>query len=278
MLNIGCHLSSAKGYLHMGEEALALGANTFQFFTRNPRGGRAKAIDTEDIRALLALMRENSFAPLLAHAPYTLNACSADSKIRDFARMVMTEDLQLLELLPGTRYNFHPGSHVKQGAEQGIIMIAELLNEILRPQQQTMVLLETMAGKGSEVGRNFTELRSIIDRVELQGKLGVCLDTCHVFDGGYDIVNDLDGVLEEFDRIIGLDRLHAIHLNDSKNPFKSHKDRHEKIGEGEIGFEAIKRIINHPKLRNIPFFLETPNELDGYAKEIEMLKAAYEEN
>ena len=188
MLNIGCHLSSAKGYLHMGEEALALGANTFQFFTRNPRGGRAKAIDTEDIRALLALMRENSFAPLLAHAPYTLNACSADSKIRDFARMVMTEDLQLLELLPGTRYNFHPGSHVKQGAEQGIIMIAELLNEILRPQQQTMVLLETMAGKGSEVGRNFTELRSIIDRVELQGKLGVCLDTCHVFDGGYDIV------------------------------------------------------------------------------------------
>ena len=180
MLNIGCHLSSAKGYLHMGEEALALGANTFQFFTRNPRGGRAKAIDTEDIRALLALMRENSFAPLLAHAPYTLNACSADSKIRDFARMVMTEDLQLLELLPGTRYNFHPGSHVKQGAEQGIIMIAELLNEILRPQQQTMVLLETMAGKGSEVGRNFTELRSIIDRVELQGKLGVCLDTCHV--------------------------------------------------------------------------------------------------
>ena len=278
MLNIGCHLSSAKGYLHMGEEALALGANTFQFFTRNPRGGRAKAIDTEDIRALLALMRENSFAPLLAHAPYTLNACSADSKMRDFARMVMTEDLQLLELLPGTRYNFHPGSHVKQGAEQGIIMIAELLNEILRPQQQTMVLLETMAGKGSEVGRNFTELRSIIDRVELQGKLGVCLDTCHVFDGGYDIVNDLDGVLEEFDRIIGLDRLHAIHLNDSKNPFKSHKDRHEKIGEGEIGFEAIKRIINHPKLRNIPFFLETPNELDGYAKEIEMLKAAYEEN
>ena len=179
MLNIGCHLSSAKGYLHMGEEALALGANTFQFFTRNPRGGRAKAIDTEDIRALLALMRENSFAPLLAHAPYTLNACSADSKMRDFARMVMTEDLQLLELLPGTRYNFHPGSHVKQGAEQGIIMIAELLNEILRPQQQTMVLLETMAGKGSEVGRNFTELRSIIDRVELQGKLGVCLDTCH---------------------------------------------------------------------------------------------------
>ena len=250
MLNIGCHLSSAKGYLHMGEEALALGANTFQFFTRNPRGGRAKAIDTEDIRALLALMRENSFAPLLAHAPYTLNACSADSKIRDFARMVMTEDLQLLELLPGTRYNFHPGSHVKQGAEQGIIMIAELLNEILRPQQQTMVLLETMAGKGSEVGRNFTELRSIIDRVELQGKLGVCLDTCHVFDGGYDIVNDLESVLEEFDKIIGLKRLLAVHINDSA-------------------------VTNHPQLKDLPFYLETPNELPGYKVEIALLRSLY---
>ena len=260
MLNIGCHLSSAKGYLHMGEEALALGANTFQFFTRNPRGGRAKAIDTEDIRALLTLMRENSFAPLLAHAPYTLNACSADSKIRDFARMVMTEDLQLLELLPGTRYNFHPGSHVKQGTEQGIIMIAELLNEILRPQQQTMVLLETMAGKGSEVGRNFTELRSIIDRVELQGKLGVCLDTCHVFDGGYDIVNDLEKVLEEFDEIIGLERLLAVHINDSLNILGSHKDRHARIGQGNIGLEALSAVTNHPQLKDLPFYLETPNE------------------
>ena len=258
MLNIGCHLSSAKGYLHMGKEALALGANTFQFFTRNPRGGRAKAIDTEDIRALLALMRENSFAPLLAHAPYTLNACSADSKIRDFARMVMTEDLQLLELLPGTRYNFHPGSHVKQGAEQGIIMIAELLNEILRPQQQTMVLLETMAGKGSEVGRNFTELRSIIDRVELQGKLGVCLDTCHVFDGGYDIVNDLENVLEEFDKIIGLDQIAAFHINDSKNPLGAAKDRHENFGKGYLGSDALMQVIRDSRFEAIPKILETP--------------------
>ena len=258
MLNIGCHLSSAKGYLHMGEEALALGANTFQFFTRNPRGGRAKAIDTEDIRALLALMRENSFAPLLAHAPYTLNACSADSKIRDFARMVMTEDLQLLELLPGTRYNFHPGSHVKQGAEQGIIMIAELLN-----------------GKGSEVGRNFTELRSIIDRVELQGKLGVCLDTCHVFDGGYDIVNDLESVLEEFDKIIGLKRLLAVHINDSLNILGSHKDRHAKIGQGNIGLEALSAVTNHPQLKDLPFYLETPNELPGYKVEIALLRSLY---
>ena len=261
MLNIGCHLSSAKGYLHMGEEALALGANTFQFFTRNPRGGRAKAIDTEDIRALLALMRENSFAPLLAHAPYTLNACSADSKIRDFARMVMTEDLQLLELLPGTRYNFHPGSHVKQGAEQGIIMITELL--------------KTMAGKGSEVGRNFTELRSIIDRVELQGKLGVCLDTCHVFDGGYDIVNDLESVLEEFDKIIGLKRLLAVHINDSLNILGSHKDRHAKIGQGNIGLEALSAVTNHPQLKDLPFYLETPNELPGYKAEIALLRSLY---
>ena len=258
MLNIGCHLSSAKGYLHMGREALAIGGNTFQFFTRNPRGGKAKAIDTEDIKALLTLMRENSFAPLLAHAPYTLNACSADSKIRDFARMVMTEDLQLLELLPGTRYNFHPGSHVKQGTEQGIIMIAELLNEILRPQQQTMVLLETMAGKGSEVGRNFTELRSIIDRVELQGKLGVCLDTCHVFDGGYDIVNDLESVLEEFDKIIGLKRLLAVHINDSLNLLGAHKDRHANIGAGTIGFDPLYKVVHDERFLDVPKILETP--------------------
>ena len=217
MLNIGCHLSSAKGYLHMGKEALAIGANTFQFFTRNPRGSKAKAIDPADIEALLKLLEEHAFAPLLAHAPYTLNPCSADPKVREFARMVMKEDLQLLELLPGTRYNFHPGSHVQQGAEQGIEMIAEILNEILQPQQQTTVLLETMSGKGSEVGRNFTELRAIIDKVELQEKLGVCLDTCHVFDGGYDIVGELDKVLAEFDNIIGLERLLAIHINDSLN-------------------------------------------------------------
>lgn len=276
MLNIGCHLSSAKGYLHMGKEALSIGANTFQFFTRNPRGGKAKAIDTEDIKALLTLMQEHAFAPLLAHAPYTLNACSADPKIRDFARMVMKEDLQLLELLPGTRYNFHPGSHVQQGAEQGIVMIAELLNEILQPQQQTMVLLETMAGKGSEVGRNFTELRSIIDQVELREKLGVCLDTCHVFDGGYDIVNDLEQVLEEFDNIIGIERLLAIHINDSLNILNSHKDRHAKIGQGNIGLEALSAVTNHPSLKNLPFYLETPNELSGYKTEIELLRSLYQ--
>lgn len=276
MLNIGCHLSSAKGYLHMGKEALSIGANTFQFFTRNPRGGKAKAIDTEDIKALLTLMQEHAFAPLLAHAPYTLNACSADPKIRDFARMVMKEDLQLLELLPGTRYNFHPGSHVQQGAEQGIVMIAELLNEILQPQQQTMVLLETMAGKGSEVGRNFTELRSIIDQVELREKLGVCLDTCHVFDGGYDIVNDLEQVLEEFDNIIGIERLLAIHINDSLNVLNSHKDRHAKIGQGNIGLEALSAVTNHPSLKNLPFYLETPNELSGYKTEIELLQSLYQ--
>lgn len=276
MLNIGCHLSSAKGYLHMGKEALSIGANTFQFFTRNPRGGKAKAIDTEDIKALLTLMQEHAFAPLLAHAPYTLNACSADTKIRDFARMVMKEDLQLLELLPGTRYNFHPGNHVQQGAEQGIVMIAELLNEILQPQQQTMVLLETMAGKGSEVGRNFTELRSIIDQVELREKLGVCLDTCHVFDGGYDIVNDLEQVLEEFDNIIGIERLLAIHINDSLNILNSHKDRHAKIGQGNIGLEALSAVTNHPSLKNLPFYLETPNELSGYKTEIELLRSLYQ--
>ena len=275
MLNIGCHLSSAKGYLHMGQEALSIGANTFQFFTRNPRGGKAKAIDREDIAALLKLAEEHDFAPLLAHAPYTLNACSAEPKLREFARMVMTEDLRLLELLPGTRYNFHPGSHVKQGAEQGIVMIAELLNEILYPEQQTVVLLETMAGKGSEVGRDFSELRAIIDRVELQDKLGVCLDTCHIFDGGYDIVNELDKVIAEFDKIIGLERLLAIHINDSLNVFGSHKDRHARIGEGNIGLEALSAVTNHPQLKELPFYLETPNELPGYKAEIELLRSLY---
>ncbi|WP_293661073.1 deoxyribonuclease IV [uncultured Phascolarctobacterium sp.] len=275
MLNIGCHLSSAKGYLHMGKEALAIGANTFQFFTRNPRGSKAKAIDPADIEALLQLLEEHAFAPLLAHAPYTLNPCSADPKVREFARMVMKEDLQLLELLPGTRYNFHPGSHVQQGAEQGIEMIAEILNEILQPRQQTTVLLETMSGKGSEVGRNFTELRAIIDKVELQEKLGVCLDTCHVFDGGYDIVGELDKVLAEFDNIIGLERLLAIHINDSLNGLGSHKDRHAKIGQGNIGLEALSAVTNHPRLKDLPFYLETPNELPGYKAEIEILRSLY---
>ena len=278
MLNIGCHLSTTKGYENMGKEALKIGANTFQYFTRNPRGGKAKDIDEKDILALRKLMEENKFAKILAHAPYTLNGCSADESTREFASEMMADDLERLKYLPTSLYNFHPGSHVKQGVDVGINYIVEMLNKVLKPEHTTIVLLETMAGKGTEVGRTFEEIAEIISRVELNEKMGVCLDTCHVYDAGYDIVNDLDGVLEEFDRIIGLDRLHAIHLNDSKNPFKSHKDRHEKIGEGEIGFEAIKRIINHPKLRNIPFFLETPNELDGYAKEIEMLKAAYEEN
>ena len=278
MLNIGCHLSTTKGYENMGKEALKIGANTFQYFTRNPRGGKAKDINEKDILALRKLMEENNFAKILAHAPYTLNGCSADESTREFASEMMADDLERLKYLPTSLYNFHPGSHVKQGVDVGINYIVEMLNKVLKPEHTTIVLLETMAGKGTEVGRTFEEIAEIISRVELKEKMGVCLDTCHVYDAGYDIVNDLDGVLEEFDRIIGLDRLHAIHLNDSKNPFNSHKDRHEKIGEGEIGFEAIKKIINHPNLKNIPFFLETPNELDGYAKEIEMLKAAYEEN
>ncbi|MFR2220913.1 deoxyribonuclease IV [uncultured Clostridium sp.] len=278
MLNIGCHLSTTKGYENMGKEAIKIGANTFQYFTRNPRGGKAKDIDEKDILALRKLMEENKFAKILAHAPYTLNGCSADESTRQFATEMMADDLERLKYLPTSLYNFHPGSHVKQGVDVGINYIVEMLNKVLKPEHTTIVLLETMAGKGTEVGRTFEEIAEIISRVELKEKIGVCLDTCHVYDAGYDIVNDLDGVLEEFDRIIGLDRLHAIHLNDSKNPFNSHKDRHEKIGEGEIGFEAIKKIINHPKLKNIPFFLETPNELDGYAKEIEMLRAAYEYN
>ena len=278
MLNIGCHLSTTKGYENMGKEAIKIGANTFQYFTRNPRGGKAKDIDEKDILALRKLMEENKFAKILAHAPYTLNGCSADESTRQFATEMMADDLERLKYLPTSLYNFHPGSHVKQGVDVGINYIVEMLNKVLKPEHTTIVVLETMAGKGTEVGRTFEEIAEIISRVELKEKMGVCLDTCHVYDAGYDIVNDLDGVLEEFDRIIGLDRLHAIHLNDSKNPFNSHKDRHEKIGEGEIGFEAIKKIINHPKLKNIPFFLETPNELDGYAKEIEMLRAAYEYN
>ena len=270
---IGCHLSATKGYLAMGNEALQLGGNTFQFFTRNPRGGKAKEIDARDAADFRALAETNDFAVIMAHAPYTLNACSADARVRAFAFEVMKDDLQRLEYTPHSYYNFHPGSHVGAGIDAGIEMIAEVLNEVLQPEQTTTVLLETMAGKGSEVGSRFEELRRIIDRVGLETKLGVCLDTCHVYDAGYDIVNDLDGVLAEFDAVLGLERLRAIHLNDSKNPFNSHKDRHEKIGEGSLGLEAIKRIINHSALRDLPFFLETPNEPEGYAKEIALLKS-----
>ena len=277
MLYLGCHLSASKGYLHMGKEAKSIGANTFQFFTRNPRGGSAKAIDENDVEAFLAFMEENNWKHILAHAPYTLNACSDKPETRDFALRTMKDDLMRMEYTPGQMYNFHPGSHVGQGAEVGIDFIIKQLNECLVPEMTTTVLLETMAGKGSEIGRSFEELRAIIDGVELKEKMGVCLDTCHVYDGGYDIVNNLDGVLDEFDRIIGLERLKAIHMNDSKNPFASHKDRHEKIGEGSIGFETMVKIINHPKLQGIPVFLETPNELDGYAKEIKMLREAYKQ-
>ena len=277
MLNIGCHLSTTKGFENMGKEALQIGANTFQFFTRNPRGGKAKEINMEDMEGLLKIAKENNFSTILAHAPYTLNACSADERTREFAREMMIDDLNRMELMPNNLYNFHPGSHVKQGVEIGINYIVDLLTTVLSKDQTTTVLLETMAGKGSEVGRTFEEIAEIISRVELKEKMGVCLDTCHIYDAGYDIVNDLDGVLEEFDRVIGLNRLKAIHLNDSKNPFKSHKDRHEKIGEGSLGLEAITRIINHPKLKHLPFFLETPNELDGYAKEIELLRSKYVE-
>ncbi len=275
MLNIGCHLSASKGFLNMGETALSIGGNTFQFFTRNPRGGAAKDIDPNDAEKLNALMAENNFAKILAHAPYTLNACAKVESIREFAHNTMLDDLKRMEFVPNNMYNFHPGSHVGQGVETGIELISGLLNDILWKEQTTLVLLETMAGKGSEVGSRFEEIREIIDRVALSDKMGVCLDTCHVYDAGYDIVGDLDGVLTEFDRVIGLDRLKAIHINDSKNPFASHKDRHEKIGLGSIGTKAFERIINHPALRSLPFFLETPNELDGYAEEIKLLRSLY---
>lgn len=275
MLNIGCHLSASKGYYNMGKEAVSIGANTFQFFTRNPRGGKAKEVDIKDVEKFLNLSKENNFCKILAHAPYTINVCSADENIRKFGIDTMKDDLKNLEFVPGNMYNFHPGSHVGQGEEVGIKLIIEALNYVLNENQQTTVLLETMAGKGTEVGKTFEQLKQIIDGVNLKDKLGVCLDTCHVYDAGYDIVNDLDGVLKKFDTVIGLDKLNAIHLNDDKNPFGSHKDRHEKIGEGSIGIEAFEKIINHPKLRNLPFYLETPNELDGYAKEIALLKNLY---
>ncbi|MDY3971371.1 MAG: deoxyribonuclease IV [Clostridia bacterium] len=275
MLNIGCHLSASKGYLHMGEEAVSIGANTFAFFTRNPRGGSAKAIDPEDVKAFLEYAKAHDFATLVAHAPYTLNACSDKAQTREFALNTMRDDLMRMEYTPNQYYNFHPGSHVGQGVEVGIDLIVKQLNAVLTKDMTTTVLLETMAGKGSEIGRSFEELKTIIDGVEIDEKLGVCLDTCHVYDAGYDIVNDLDGVLDEFDAVLGLDRLKAIHMNDSKNTFESHKDRHEKIGEGSLGFETMVKVINHPKLKGLPIILETPNELDGYAHEIERLRKAY---
>lgn len=276
MFNIGCHLSSVKGFEHMGKEALKIGADTFQFFTRNPRGGRAKDIDENDVKRFLELAAEHNFARLVAHAPYTLNPCSATEKVRAFAYTAMSDDMQRMEHIPGNYYNFHPGSHVGQGVEKGIELITQLLNEIITPHQNTVILLETMAGKGSEIGGKFEELRAIIDGVKIKEKIGVCFDTCHVGDAGYDIINNLDGVVEEFDNIIGLDKLHALHINDSLNPVGAHKDRHAKIGEGCIGYDAIVRVINHPKLKGRPCILETPNELDGYEREIRMLKKAYD--
>lgn len=277
MLHIGCHLSSSKGFLAMGKTALSIGADTFQFFTRNPRGGKAKAVDVEDALALQNLCAEHKFAPLLAHAPYTMNPCAADAKLLDFAHMVMEGDLAMLEYVPGNMYNFHPGSHVKQGAELGMQKIAAMLNSVLHKDLHTVVLLETMSGKGTEVGRSFEELAAILDKVQLNEKMGVCLDTCHIFDGGYDIVNNLEGVLEQFDKIIGLEKLRAVHLNDSKNILGSHKDRHACIGEGNIGLDALSAVTNHPLLRRLPFYLETPNELDGYAREIALLRRLYKE-
>ena len=273
MFYIGCHLSAADGFLAMGKAALSIKANVFQFFTRNPRGGSAKPIKQSDVDAFLKLAEENNFGKILAHAPYTLNGCSADASIRKFARDTMADDLQRMEYVPGNMYNFHPGSHVQQGVDVGIDFIVEMLNDILFERQRTTVLLETMAGKGSEVGGKFEELKRIMDRVKLIDKMGVCLDTCHVNDAGYDIVNDLDGVLAEFDRVIGLKWLKAIHLNDSMNPLGAHKDRHAVIDGGKIGLDALARVINHPQLRDLPFYLETPNELEGYGKEIALLKS-----
>ena len=272
MLTIGCHLSASEGFLAMGKTALSIGANTFQFFTRNPRGSKAKAIDPDDAAAFLALAQANGFGRLVAHAPYTINPCSKTERTREFARMTLADDLKRMEYLPGNYYNFHPGSHTEQGMEVGISQIAETLNAILKPEQHTTVLLETMSGKGSEVGGRFEELREILDRVALNTQMGVCMDTCHISDAGYDIAGDIDGVLTEFDRVIGLERLKAVHINDSMNPLGAHKDRHARIGEGYLGEAAFGRIINHPALRDLPFILETPNELPGYAGEIKILR------
>ena len=275
MLNIGCHLSASKGFFHMAKEAVEIGANTFQFFTRNPRGFACKEISQKDIDEYERAVKEGGFSKILAHAPYTLNPASADENVRSLAKRIMTDDMKRMEFVPGNLYNFHPGSHVGQGEEKGIELISDMLNEVLTKEQSTTVLLETMAGKGTEIGKTFAQLRQIIDRVELKDKIGVCLDTCHVYDAGYDIKNDLDGVLCEFDEVIGLFRLKALHLNDSKNPFESHKDRHEKIGEGFLGLEVFENIVNHPKLSHLPMLLETPNEIEGYKNEIALLKNLY---
>ncbi len=272
MLLLGCHLSAAKGYAYMGREAVSIGANTFQFFTRNPRGGSAKALDPEDVTRFRDFAAQAGIPVILAHAPYTLNGCSGDENVRRFARETMADDLRRMEATPGNLYNFHPGSHVGQGVEAGITLIAQMLNQTLFPEMTTTVLLETMAGKGSEVGGRFEELREILDRVELSARMGVCLDTCHLNDAGYDVAGDLDGVLTAFDKVIGLERVRAVHINDSKNPLGARKDRHERIGEGFLGLEAIVRVMTHPALRDKPFYLETPNELDGYAREIALLK------
>ncbi len=273
MFTIGAHLSASKGFTAMLDTAVSIGANTFQFFTRNPRGGKAKDIDENDINEFIKKADENNFGTILAHAPYTLNCCSAKPEVREFALNTFKDDILRMEYIPNQLYNFHPGSHVGQGEEKGIELIADVLNNVLFEDMTTTILLETMAGKGSEMGKSFEELRAIIDKVDLNEKMGVCLDTCHVNDAGYDIVNNLDDVLEEFDKVVGIERLKALHLNDSKNPLGAHKDRHEKIGEGYLGADAFERIINHPQLRNLPMFLETPNELDGYAKEIDLLKS-----
>jgi len=277
MFIIGCHLSVSGGYLVMGKTAESIGANTFQFFTRNPRGGAAKAIDERDIAELLDFSHKRGMSCFLAHAPYTLNICSDKPNIREFTRNTFEDDIRRVEHLPGGLYNFHPGNHMGQGIEAGITMISDALNGVLRPEQTVTVLLETMTGKGTEIGGRFEELREIIDRVELHEKMGVCFDTCHVYDAGYDIVKGLDEVLTEFDRVIGFNRLRAVHLNDSKNPLGSRKDRHETIGNGFVGLEVLGRIINHPQLRNLPFYLETPNELPGYAEEITLLRSLYKE-
>ena len=277
MFKIGCHLSSSKGFLAMGKEALSINANTFQFFTRNPRGGSAKELDLDDVKKYIEFAKANNFTNIVAHAPYTMNPASKDESIRNFTVEMIKDDLERLEHIPGSYYNFHPGSHVMQGVEVGIKFIVEMLNKVLTPNMQTTVLLETMSGKGSEIGRNFEELKTIIDSTTLNEKLGVCLDTCHVYDAGYDIVNNLEGVLEEFDKIIGLKKLKAIHLNDTMNPFSSHKDRHQKIGEGYLGLESIIKIINNKYLRELPFILETPNETQGYKNEIAVLRKDFKE-
>ncbi len=271
-LTIGSHISSSKGYEAMGKTAVYMGADTFAFFTRNPRGGKAKEIKPEDVEKYKKIAKEYQFGKIVAHAPYTMNACAAKEDLREFAKNTMRDDLERMEYIPGNYYNFHPGSHVGQGAAVGIEKIAEILNAVLKPEWDTTVLLETMAGKGTEVGRSFEELREIIDRVDCREKLGVCLDTCHVWDGGYDIVHDLDGVVQEFDRVIGLGYLKAVHLNDSMNPMGSHKDRHAKIGEGQIGLEALSAVTRHPALWHLPFVLETPNDVDGWAAEIRVLR------